>query len=75
MGFQFFVQGRFEGGLHAGKGMAAQVGGERVGEVGLKAGIPDALNLLFDVGNGRPDYPVEWRRIRRSVYPITAKTG
>jgi hypothetical protein len=75
MGLQFFVQGGFEGRLHARKRVVAQMRRQRVGQVGLKAGVPDALNLLFHLGNRRHDHPVHGRRIRGSVYPVSAKTG
>jgi hypothetical protein len=61
MSFQFFHQSGFESGLHTRKRMTAQVRRQRVGEVSLKAGVPDAFNLLFDVGNGRHARPVDGR--------------
>ena len=51
-----------------GERMATHMGCQRVGEVGLKAGIPDAVNLLFDVGNGTRGFtrqPFGQKRRRR----------
>ncbi|MEO7912427.1 MAG: hypothetical protein ABIV47_22500 [Roseiflexaceae bacterium] len=65
----------FERRLHACKGMAAQLGRQGIGQVGLKAGDPDAVNLLLELCNGRYEHPVGVWRFRHSVYPVTAKTG
>jgi hypothetical protein len=73
--FQFFDQGGFKGSLHAQKRLAAQFSRQCVGQAGLKAGVPDAVNLLFGLGNRRHERPIGERRIRRSVYPVAAKTG
>jgi hypothetical protein len=75
MHLEFFEEGGFQGGFHAGERIVAQVGGQGVGQVGLKAGDPDAINLLFELGDSGHVRPVGGRRIRASVYSITAKTG
>src|SRR5262245_31018175 len=48
---ELFYQRGFKGSLHPDQGMAAQVGSQGIGQVRLKAGDPDAINLLFEFGN------------------------
>jgi hypothetical protein len=50
---KFFEQGGFEGGLHAGESVMSEVSGQAVGQIGVKAGVPDAVNLLFHLANRR----------------------
>jgi len=76
MDLQFFEQGGFERGFHADQRIVAQVRGQGVGQVGLKAGDPDAVNLLFHLCNRRHGTLIIINiRICPSVYLRCTRTG
>jgi hypothetical protein len=59
VGLKLFEQSGFQGGLHAGESVVSEVSGQVVSQIGVKAGVPDAVNLLFDLGNRRHNQSCE----------------